>query len=204
MCRLRGLTSMRASHTFATTVILAFLLLLSSGYGKAAQRNTAAVAVPAAAAAKPVAAEPVAPPPPVVIPLGDIATRATEVSNLLANLTASAAPSAQIETIAKTLPDLSEKLDAQFAATTKTLEAEPTLDVLQSLQQDWQRHELAAKSSLSALTLQGGQTAAVTESTYRSAKNLGQHSRVGAGSQGSGSDPATDRRHAGGDYGGAG
>ena len=143
---------MRARHTFTTTV-LAFFLLLSSGYGKAAQRYTAAVAVPAAAAAKPVAAEPVAPPPPVVIPLGDIATRATEVSNVLANLTASAAPSAQIETIAQTLPDLSEKLDVEFAITTKTLEAEPTLDVLQSLQQDWQRHELAAKRSLSALTL---------------------------------------------------
>ena len=143
---------MRARHTFTTTV-LAFFLLLSSGYGKAAQRYTAAVAVPAAAAAKPVAAEPVAPPPPVVIPLGDIATRATEVSNVLANLTASAAPSAQIETIGQTLPDLSDKLDVEFAITTKTLEAEPTLDVLQSLQQDWQRHELAAKRSLSALTL---------------------------------------------------
>ena len=98
--------------------------------------------------------KPVGPAPPVTIPLGDIATRATEVSNLLGTLIASAAPSAQIETIAKTLPDLSEKLDAQFAATTKTLEAEPTLDTLQSLQQDWQHHELAAKGSLSALTLQ--------------------------------------------------
>ena len=49
---------------------------------------------------------------------------------------------------------MSEKLDAQFAATTKTLEAEPTLDTLQSLQQDWQRRELEAKGSLSALTLQ--------------------------------------------------
>ena len=89
-----------------------------------------------------------------MIPLGDIATRATEVSNLLGKLIASATPSAQIESIAKALPDLSETLDGQFAATTKTLEAEPTLDVLQSLQQDWLRRELAAKGALSALTLQ--------------------------------------------------
>ncbi len=183
---------------------LAFFLLLSSGYGKAAQRYTAAVAVPAAAAAKPGAAEPVAPPPPVVIPLGDIATRATEVSNVLGNLTASAAPSAQIETIGQTLPDLSEKLDVEFAITTKTLEAEPTLDVLQSLQQDWQRHELAAKRSLSALTLKAAKLQQSLNQLTDLQKNLGQHSRVGAASQGSGSDPATDRRHAGGDYGGAG
>ena len=142
---------MRARHTFATTVILAFFLLLFSGYGNAAQQNSAALPTPAAKAAAP---EPAAPSPPAVIPLGDIATRATEVANLLGKLTASATPSAQIESIAKTLPDSSEKLDGQFAATTKSLEAEPTLDTLQSLQQDWQRRQLEARSWLSALTTQ--------------------------------------------------
>ena len=142
---------MRATTMFTATSALAFVLWLSSGHGNAAEEKAAALPTPAAKVA---ALEPAAPAPPVVIPLGDIATRATEVSNLLGNLTASAAPSGQIETIAKTLPELSEKLDGQFAATTKTLEAEPTLDVLQSLQQDWQRHELAAKGALSALTLQ--------------------------------------------------
>jgi len=98
--------------------------------------------------------KPAAPPPPVTIPLADIATQATEVSNVLGDLTASATPSAQIESIAKTLPDMSEKLDAQFAATTKSLEAEPTLDTLQSLQQDWQQRQLEAMRWLSALTAQ--------------------------------------------------
>ena len=51
---------------------------------------------------------------------------------------AASVPSGQIETIAKTPPELSEKLDAQFAATTTALEAEPTLETLQSLQQQWQ------------------------------------------------------------------
>ena len=98
--------------------------------------------------------KPAAPPPPVTIPLADIATRATEVSNLLGNLTASAVPSAQIENIAKTLPELSEELNAQFAATTKSLEAEPTLDTLQTLQQDWERRQVETTRWLSALTAQ--------------------------------------------------
>ncbi|MGH7845524.1 MAG: hypothetical protein ACREQW_10185, partial [Candidatus Binatia bacterium] len=93
-----------------------------------------------------------------MIPLGDIATRATKVSNLLGNLTASAAPSAQIESIAKTLPELSEKLDAQFMATPKSLEAEPTLETLQNEQQQWHSAQLQATGWLNALTLQGWKT----------------------------------------------
>jgi potassium-dependent mechanosensitive channel len=100
------------------------------------------------------APKPASPPPPLVIPLADIATRATEASNLLVTLTTTAAPSAQTANIAKTLPDLSEKLDAQFAATTKNLEAEPSLDTLQSMQQDWQRRQLVTTEWLSRLTAQ--------------------------------------------------
>ena len=112
---------MCARQAFAATVILASLLLLSTGLGKAAQQKNAAAPVAAPAAPAPVAAEPATPVPPAVIPLADIASQATEVSTLLSNLTSSAAPSAQIETIAKTLPELSETLDAQFATTTETL-----------------------------------------------------------------------------------
>lgn len=54
--------------------------------------------------------EPAAPAPPAVIPLANIAARATEVSNLLSSLTAAAVPGAQIESIAKALPDLSESV----------------------------------------------------------------------------------------------
>jgi len=103
-------------------------------------------------APKPVAPAP--PPPPLAIPLPDIATRATELSNLLGTLTASAAAGANIGSIAKMLPDMSEKLDRQLAATTKTLDAEPSLDTLQSLQQDWQRRESYTKGWLSQLTAQ--------------------------------------------------
>ena len=102
----------------------------------------------------PKAVEPLPPPPPATIPLSDIATWATAVSNLIGNLTAGAKPSAQIENIAKTLPELSEKLDAQFAATTKTLEAESTLETLQNEQQLWQSAQLRATGWLNVLTLE--------------------------------------------------
>ena len=102
----------------------------------------------------PVPPAPTAPVAPAVIPLADIATRATEVSNLLGNLKTSAAPSAQIENIAKTLPELSEKLDAQFVATTKSLEGEPTLETLQNEQQQWQSAQLQATGWLNVLTLE--------------------------------------------------
>lgn len=120
----------------------ALFLLLPEVCGKAAEQKAADVP------------KFVAPAPPAEIPLADIATRATEVSTVLGNLATSAAAGAQIENIAKTLPELNEKLDEQFAATTKLLEAEPALETLQSLQQDWQRREVEAKGSLTALTTQ--------------------------------------------------
>jgi small-conductance mechanosensitive channel len=136
---------------------LAFVAMLAVGDlisigGLAAEQKTAAVTAPTAT--KSATPEPAAAAPPAVIPLGDIATQASEVVNLLGKLTASAAPSAQIESIAKTLPESSEKLDEHLAATTKSLEAEPTLDALQSLQQDWQRRELETKGWMSVLTTQ--------------------------------------------------
>ena len=119
-----------------------------------------AILVEAAEQKKTETAQPPAPPTPAAaaapatIPLADIATWATAVSNLIGNLTAGAKPSAQIENIAKTLPELSEKLDAQFEATTKSLEAEPTLETLQNEQQLWHAAQLQVTGWLNALTLE--------------------------------------------------
>jgi small-conductance mechanosensitive channel len=130
----------RKTGALAVSAALTFLLLCSATPGNAAEQKVTETP------------KPVAPPPPVVIPLADIATRAAEVSKLLGTLTASAAPGAQIESIAKSLPDLSDKLDAQIAATTKSLEAEPTLETLQNEQQQWQSAQLQATGWLTALT----------------------------------------------------
>lgn len=116
-----------------------------------------AILVGAAEQKKAEPSKPPAPPPPAApaaIPLADIATWAPAVSNLVGNLIAGATPSAQIENIAKALPALSEKLDAQFVATTKSLEAEPTLETLQNEQQQWQSAHLQATGWLNALTLE--------------------------------------------------
>jgi len=154
---------MRGKNTIAAIIFLG--IFLCGGSGMAAQQKAAVPAASptsassAAKAATPAAPaspspEPVAPAPPPTIPLADIATQATVVTNLLGTLTASAAPSRQIESISNTLPELKEKLERHFFVTTTTLEAEPTLDVLQSLQQEWQGRETETKASLAALTLQ--------------------------------------------------
>ncbi|MGE5306019.1 MAG: mechanosensitive ion channel domain-containing protein [Alphaproteobacteria bacterium] len=156
---------MRVRHATAISIVLALLLSLSAGSGKAAQQTPAVPAEPvgskpgapepsaaAPAATKAAAPQPAAPAPPAGIELADIATQSTEVSNLLQGLTAAAAPSARIENISRAIPDLSKHLDAQVAETRLTLEAEPSLETLQTLQQEWQRRELEPTAWLSILT----------------------------------------------------
>ena len=123
--------------------------------GAAEQKTTEAAKPPA----------PPAPAAPQTIPLADIATWATAVSNLIGNLTAGAKPRAQIENIAKTLPELSEKLDAQFADTTKSLEAEPTLETLQNEQQLWQSAQLRVAGWLNVLNSGSHQATGFVKST---------------------------------------
>ena len=51
---------------------------------------------------------------PVVIPLGDIAAKATETSTFLINLAMSTAQSAQDQNIANSVPVLSKRLDERL------------------------------------------------------------------------------------------
>ena len=119
-----------------------FLLLLPAGSQSAEVKPTDA---PKAAA----------PAPPAEIPLADIAAKAAEASTLIGNLTTTAAPSAQIEDIAKSLPDLSETLNTRGAETRSILdEAAPTLETLQTLEQEWQRHQVETTAFLNTLTQQ--------------------------------------------------
>ena len=135
----------RTHRSFQRQLLIAlagiFLLLLPAG-SKSAE-------VKSADAPKPPAAAPAAD-----IPLADIAAKAAEASTLISNLTTTAAPTAQIENIAKLLPDLSETLDTRGAETRSILETEPTLETLQTLQQEWQRHQVETTASLNTLTQQ--------------------------------------------------
>jgi small-conductance mechanosensitive channel len=134
-------------HLAATSLWIAGLLPATDLF--AAEEKSAAAAPAAGTSAAPQAA---APTPPNEIPLADIAAKATEVSNFLGSLSTAPAASAQIENIAKSLPELSSNLDAQSAATKTTLEGEATLETLQTLQQQWQRHQTDATAWLTTLT----------------------------------------------------
>ena len=144
--RRRGLKLRRTSQYLAFTAIVILSVLLSVS-GFAAEEN-------APDAPKTAAPTPPPPNPPADIPLADIAARAAEESELISSLTRDAVPSAQFESIAKSLPELSEKIDAQLAATKTTLEAEPILDTLQSLQLLWLREQAATSALMSTLTQQ--------------------------------------------------
>ncbi len=142
---LRGLLRVGLCASAIGVIVLCFLPVIL--VGAAEQKKTEPSNPPAPPA-------PAVPAAPATIPLADIAAWATAVPNLIGNLTAGAKPSAQIENIAKTLPELSKKLDAQFAATTKSLEAEPTLETLQNEQELWQSAQLQATGWLNTLTLE--------------------------------------------------
>src|SRR5215471_17068101 len=116
----------RTTYTLACG-ITTVLLLLGSGPGRPA--------------AQPYAAPPQAPgaPPGAVIPVEEVATQATEVSQLLRTLSTQVVPSPAIGTINKGLPEVSGTIDLELAATSTMLRGQPTLEALQTQEQFWQR-----------------------------------------------------------------
>src|SRR5215475_7287316 len=136
----QGLVRLLRGTVFFSLLAIVTLCWFSPGVGLSAEQKAPDAPKPAPAS------------PPVEIPLADIAARATEVSNLLSGLTTSTVTSVQIENISKSLPELNEKLDGDFAETTAALAAEPTLETLQTLQQQWQRNQLEPTAWLNTLT----------------------------------------------------
>ncbi|HME41697.1 MAG TPA: mechanosensitive ion channel domain-containing protein [Syntrophorhabdales bacterium] len=95
----------------------------------------------------------VAPPPsPAAIPVPEIATQATQVSNLLRTTLLKLAPSSEIEKIQHLLPRISERIDLRLADMAQFLEEQPTLEALQAQQQAWQQIELETSGWLKVLT----------------------------------------------------
>src|SRR5262245_33024834 len=77
-----------------------------------------------------------------VIPVAEVATQATEVATLLRTLSAQDVPSPAIDTIYRVLPEVSGTIDLELAAISTLLQGQPTLEVLQTQQQLWQRRQL--------------------------------------------------------------
>jgi hypothetical protein len=126
-------------------VILVVFLILSPIPGTAAD-------LPATEPSKPSPFLTAPPTTSVAIPLGDIAAKATETSTFLTNLATSATQSAQDQNIANSVPALSKRLDERLRETKEALETEPTLEMLQTLQQEWQRDQVETSAWLNTLT----------------------------------------------------
>lgn len=141
---------MRKVYAIAYGVTLVLLLLLCAGPDTALAQQTTA----------PQQTEPQktpAPPSRTVIPVAEVATQATEVSNFLRMLSVKFALNPEIATIHKVLPAVSETIALELAATINLLQKQPTLEALQTQQQLWQRRQLQTTDWLNSLTGQATQ-----------------------------------------------
>jgi potassium efflux system protein len=129
----------------ATFVIalVAVLLLLGTAPGEAAEQKATTPQETSASQA---------PQAPAAIPVAEVATRANEVSNLLRHVNRLLDPSPQIETIQKLLPEASRNIELEISATKRILQDEPTLAMLQTEQQSWEKRQLEMTHWLDLLT----------------------------------------------------
>jgi len=93
-----------------------------------------------------------APPASAVIPLSEVATRASEVANLLTSVSATSAPSPDIDKIRQSLPDISRQIDRDSTNTFAILGEQPPLETLQAQQTQWQRRHQQLSVELAQLT----------------------------------------------------
>ncbi len=123
-------------HTITAGVVLALLLLLSAGSGKAAEQT----------------ATPAPPPPSPVIPLAEVASRATEVEALVRTFEALGAPSRKIAAVQSQLPAESARLGLELQRTLHILREQQTLESLEGAQELWVQWERPMTTWLHGLT----------------------------------------------------
>jgi potassium efflux system protein len=142
--KLHGL--MHSSQCSLAVGFAAALLLLGTALGEAAEQKTpVSQKVPAPQAPAPMLVAP--------IPVAEVAARATEVSNLLRRMSTLLEPRPQIELIQRLLPEVSKNIELEFSETKKIFQGQPTLAVLQTWQQLWEKRQREMTRWLSLLTL---------------------------------------------------
>jgi potassium-dependent mechanosensitive channel len=119
--------------------------LPGTGVGAEATERTPLSSGPAASASAPPSA-------PAVIPVEEIAPRATEVASLLRSLAANLIAGGQIEAIRRSLPAFGATTTRELASTTMLLAERPSLETLQSLDQAWLRRQMQSTAWLDLLT----------------------------------------------------
>ena len=87
-----------------------------------------------------------------MIALPDIATRATEVTDLIRGSKAKLAASPGLQTISESLPDTARLIDLEAWMTTQMLRQQPTLDSLERQQLLWQQRQEITTTWLNTLT----------------------------------------------------
>lgn len=108
-------------------------------------------------------APPPAPPLPTAIPVTEVATRATEVLNLLPTLTAQLTPSVQIQAIVRQLPEMSENIDKGLAGASQILRNQPSLAMISAQEQAWRARQLQTTTWLTLLTQRATQLQATLD-----------------------------------------
>ena len=95
-----------------------------------------------------------APPPPSsnTIPVAEIAAQVATATGFLRALTSQLAPSAEVETIQRTLPEASTLIDLEGAATADILQRQPSLASIASQQELWKARQVQTDKWLSLLT----------------------------------------------------
>ena len=86
------------------------------------------------------------------IPLADVATKATEVTNLLRTLNTEIAPSSEVEKIRRQLSDASGRIGHDLERTITLLQAQPSLATIQAQGQLWQSRQKEITAWLTLLT----------------------------------------------------
>lgn len=126
------------SHARTFFVILALLTL--TVLGEAAEQKAP---TPMPAPASPATA---------AIPLTEVATRAAEALNLLPTLITQLVPSSQIQAIVTQLPEVSERIGVDLAATPQLLRGQPSLGMIAAQQEVWKERQLKTTVWLNVLT----------------------------------------------------
>lgn len=117
---------------------LALIIFLAASAGAPSAQDSPA---PAANAATPKAIQP-----------SEVATRSSEVINLLMTVSEKLAFNPEIEKIQQSLPDISRQIDLDFTGTYITLAGQPSLAALEAQRAQWQRRHLRLSTGLALST----------------------------------------------------
>lgn len=94
----------------------------------------------------------VEPPPSTAIPAAEVATKATEVTNLLATVSAKFASTSETEKIRQSFHEISTENERELYNTERTLAGKPTLATLQTQQTLWKSRQVKVRGWLDLLT----------------------------------------------------